>query len=538
MIRLKFEIGLFDEPFGDVELAVLNNGSEKHRELALETARQSLVLLKNENNTLPLDAKKVKKLLVVGARAEEVDLGGYSGTPKKLVSILEGLEHALPGTEVVFHPGVQSAPTPFMYMPKSMINEGLGFEAKFYENGELSTPSFTTHLEILRVRRFILRNHNYPKTVFSSEISGSFVSDQNRDAKLEIEATGEVHVFVNGEEILNNVGTIGEKDTRSDANFGELSGSIDQGLPKYSASYYFEKGSEYSIDVKWTNSDSDPTLFLRWDQRYGLEETIAEAVDLAKSSDAVVMVPSGIFEGEFQDRPNLDLPDEEEALIHALADSGTLLSVVLVNGSAITMMDWESRVLAILESWYSGQEGGNAIAEVLIGDYNPGGKLTITFPKYSWQCPLYYNYHPIGRSRGYQGPEKGKSLFPFGHGLSYTNFEYRDLSFSSKKINLDEGIDVSFKVKNTGRVKGDEVAQLYIWDEIASVVRPNKELKGFQRVTLEPGQEKLVTLHLSPEELSLWDREMNFKMEAGWTTVLVGSSSEDIRLRDRFEIVP
>jgi beta-glucosidase len=190
---------------------------------------------------------------------------------------------------------------------------------------------------------------------------------------------------------------------------------------------------------------------------------------------------------------------------------------------------------AILMAWYPGENGGNALADVLWGDENPAGRLPITFPVHEGQCPLFYNHKPTGRGDDYYNLT-GQPLFPFGYGLSYTNFEYSDLALDKKQIGPDGTVRVSCKVKNIGQVPGDEVVQLYIRDELASVSRPVKELKGFQRISLEPGEEKTISFTLGPEELSMLNQEMERVVEPGSFRIMVGASSKDIRLRGILEV--
>ena len=205
--------------------------------------------------------------------------------------------------------------------------------------------------------------------------------------------------------------------------------------------------------------------------------------------------------------------------------------VVLVAGSPVTMRNWVDDVPAVLDAWYPGQEGAIAIADTLFGDNNPGGKLPMTFPRYVGQCPIYYNMEPSGRGYDYVDLT-GKPEFAFGHGLSYTSFAYSDL-----KITPDPGskntFSVTFRVKNTGKVKGDEVTQMYIHDLVASVTRPLIELKGFQRISLEPGQSVMVKMGLDPDKLSFWNLKMKKAVEAGDFDVMIGSASDDIRLKGK-----
>jgi len=228
----------------------------------------------------------------------------------------------------------------------------------------------------------------------------------------------------------------------------------------------------------------------------------------------------------------------QEELIKEICNTGTPVVVVLINGSAITMTRWIDDVQAVVEAWYLGEEGGNAIADVLFGDYNPGGKLPITFPKTVGQLPLYYNYKPTGRVYDYVDLRGKQPLFPFGHGLSYTEFEYSNLAIEPEKISPKGKVKISVDVKNIGEYKGDEVVQLYIHDAVASTAKPVKELKGFKRIALEPGEKKTVSFTLTPEDLASYDINMNLVVEPGVFEVMVGSSSEDIRLKGKFEVLP
>ena len=195
---------------------------------------------------------------------------------------------------------------------------------------------------------------------------------------------------------------------------------------------------------------------------------------------------------------------------------------------------------AILEAWLPGEEGGSAIADVLFGDVNPGGKLPITFPRSVGQVPIYYDAKPAGtRSHWYVDyvSEKATPLYPFGHGLSYTSFEYSNLVIKQKRAAIGEKVEILLDVKNVGKLAGDEVIQLYIYDKFASTPRPIKELKGYQRLFLNPEEKRKVTFHLPVNQLAFYDNDLSLVVEAGMIEVMVGSSSEDIRLRDEFEII-
>jgi beta-glucosidase len=211
--------------------------------------------------------------------------------------------------------------------------------------------------------------------------------------------------------------------------------------------------------------------------------------------------------------------------------------VVLTTGSAVTMADWITQAGAVLEAWYPGEEGGNAVAAALFGDVNPGGKLPLTFPASEGQVPLYYNTKPTGRGYDYVDGS-GSPLFAFGTGLSYTTFEYGPLTLSSAAVPRDGAAQASVDVRNTGSRKGDEVVQLYIHDAVGSVSRPLKELKGFRRITLEPGETKTVVFPIGREQLVMLDKDMRWTVEPGAFEIGVGGASDDIRSRASLVVTP
>ena len=226
----------------------------------------------------------------------------------------------------------------------------------------------------------------------------------------------------------------------------------------------------------------------------------------------------------------LNLPGLQENLINEIASTGIPVIVVLIGGSAVTMADWIDNVPVVIEAWYPGEAGGTAVADVIFGEYNPGGKLPITFPVSEAQLPLYYNHKPTGRGDDYLNLT-GYPLFPFGHGLSYTTFKYSDLKIAPDEIPLDGTAQISFKLTNMGDVWGEEVIQLYIRDKTASLSRPVMELKGFERISVQPGETVDVTMEIKPDMLSLYDKNMIKIVEPGDFGIMIGSSSRDIRLR-------
>jgi beta-glucosidase len=263
---------------------------------------------------------------------------------------------------------------------------------------------------------------------------------------------------------------------------------------------------------------------------------IDSAVAVARTGDVAIVV-AGIEEGEFRDRAFLRLPGHQEELIERVAATGTPVVVVLIGGSAITMSPWLDEVAAVLDAWYPGEAGADAVADVLFGDYNPAGRLPVTFPMAEGQLPLIYNHKPTGRGDDYVDLT-GQPLFPFGFGLSYTTFEYSNLSIEPATIAPDSSTIVRLTVKNTGNVAGDEVVQLYIRDILASVARPVMELRGFTRIHIAPGEAREVAFLLGPEHLRMLDGDMRWVVEPGAFRVMVGASSKDIRLRGSLTVQP
>lgn len=268
---------------------------------------------------------------------------------------------------------------------------------------------------------------------------------------------------------------------------------------------------------------------------------IREAQEAARQAQVAVVVvgESRQTNGEGRDVASLDLTGMQEELIKAVHATGTPTVVVLINGRPLSIRWVAEHVPAIVEAWLPGEQGGRAVAEVLFGDVNPSGRLPVTVPRHAGQLPVYYNHTATKasrlRERGYVDM-KATPLWEFGYGLSYTRFEYRDLRISPPVIPPDGSVRVSLKVKNTGARAGAEVVQLYLTDVISSVTRPVKELRGFAKLWLEPGEERHVAFTLGPEELSLLDENLRWVVEPGRFEVMVGASSEDIRLRGSFEV--
>ena len=319
--------------------------------------------------------------------------------------------------------------------------------------------------------------------------------------------------------------------------------SVLKGLKNYAGgklNIQYAKGCE-SADAEWPESELFPSVTSSTEQKQ-----IDEAVALAKHVDVIIAVMGETENqfGESRSRTNLDLTGKQLALLQALYTTGKPVVMVMINAQPLTI-NWPARYLpAIIEAWCPGLDGGTAIAETLFGDYNPGGKLPVTFPKSVGQIELNFPFKP-GSHAGQPGDGPngfGKtnvygSLYPFGFGLSYTSFAYNNIKISPEVLTGEQNIEISVDITNTGKRKGDEVVQLYVKDEVSSVTVYELQLRGFERITLAPNETKTVHFKLKPDDISLLDKNMNKIVEPGIFEIQVGSSSEDIRIKKKFEIL-
>jgi beta-glucosidase len=391
MLFWKFQMRLFDDPYVDPDEAERVVGSEAHTQLAMQGARESITLLKNEGNLLPLNADGIKTIAVIGPNANRSLLGGYSGVPKRDVTVLDGLRARL-GKRV-----------------KVLYSEGCKIT-----------------------------------------VGGSWQQDA----------------------------------------------------------------------VTASDPDTD-------------RKQIAEAVKVARKADVIVLAMGGNEQTSREawslthlgDRASLDLVGRQEELVKAMLATGKPVVVLLFNGRPISINYVSQHVPAILECWYLGQETGHAVAEVLFGDFNPGGKLPISIPRSAGHLPAFYNYKPSAR-RGYLFDDVSP-LYAFGYGLSYTTFTIENVRLAKPKIRCDGRTQVLTDVTNTGARAGSEVVQMYIRDRVSSATRPIKELKAFRKIYLEPGETKNVVFEITPEQLAFYDIHMKFVVEPGEFEIMVGSSSRD-----------
>ncbi len=523
VLEAKFRLGLFENHYVDPQLASSLNDTKEHRELALQAGREAIVLLKNENNLLPL-AKNIKAIAVIGPNADSVRLGGYSGSGMKVVTTLEGIKNKVsPATKVYYAKGCELEAAPLPAIPtENLIPAGIeegsqGLKAEYFNNMDLSGEP-----DLVRIDKQV--NFDWgsdspdPKIKadqFSVRWTGKLVPKSSNVYSLCLTTDDGLRFYLDGKLLVDKW-----SDRAPTSDYVNVT---------------LEAGRSYDLRIDYYENGGGAFASLGWDLKPSIDVAIQEAIEVAKKS-SVALIVAGVVEGEGRDRSRLDLPHPQEDLIKAISETGVPTVVILINGSAVTMASWIGGVQAIIEAWYPGEEGGNAIADVLFGDYNPSGRLPITFPQSVGQVPLYSNYKPTGR--GYDYVEaSGKPLFAFGYGLSYTRFEYSNLQVSPQKIGPSEEITVSVDIQNVGERRGDEVVQLYLRDVVSSFIRPLKELRGFQRISLEPNEKKTVTFILKPEDFSFLDLHLKSIIEPGVFEIMAGASSEDIQLKSSFEVL-
>ncbi len=515
VLTAKFKLGLFENPYSRPDTNILQQ-QIINRSLAKEAAAKSFVLLQNRNQLLPLN-KKLNSIAVIGEDGKVGRLGGYSGPGIRVVSVYDGIKQfAGNKIKINYAEGAGRNEIEYTAIPEEYLftNESLkqnGLTGNYYKNitqaGEAAKRTdaaidFNWTLygpDNLQVNQF-----------YSVQWSGILRSPVTGNYKIGLEGNDGYRLFIDEKLVIDR--------WKKQSWHTEL-------IP-----FQFKKDKTYKLRIEFYEPEGNARIKLIWNA--GVENKwrskIKQAVSLAQQSDVAIVV-AGIIEGEFLDRAILTLPGKQEDLIQAIAATGKPVIVLLVGGSAIEMSNWIKNVNSVVQIWYPGEAGGEAVADMLFGITNPGGRLPVTFPLQAGQLPLVYNHKPTGRGNDYVNLS-GQPLFPFGYGLSYTNFEYSNMQISKAVINSDESLTVSCNIKNTGKLTGDEVVQLYLHDELASVVRPVAELKAFERISLKPDESKTVTFNLNPETFKMYNRQMQWVTEPGDFRIMLGASVKDTRL--------
>jgi beta-glucosidase len=521
VLRAKFKLGLFENPYVNPNDAEKWNGHSDHRKLALEAAQKATILLKNKNNTLPLE-KDIRSIAVIGCDAKEARLGGYSGPGINKVSILQGIKNKTSiMTNIHFTEGCGREHIKYCVIPSISLqstNNLYGLTGEYFNNTSLqANPVLVRNDEKIDFNWSLFPPHpSLESDCFSVRWTGKIKAPESGAYEIGFEGDDGSRLYIDEELVIDNW---------KKQSYGIVT-----------TTFNFQKNKVYDIKIEFYENFGNVKFKFIWN--YGIPDInrkINEAVETAKKCDVSIVV-CGIEEGEFRDRADIRLPGKQEEMILKIAELGRPVIVILVGGSAIEIKDWIDKVDSVIDVWYPGEEGGNGVADIIFGNYNPAGRLPITFPLTVNQLPLYYNHKPTGRSDDYYD-QTGKPLFPFGFGLSYTTFEYSDITISNNKIKADENITVKCKIINTGKQSGEEVVQLYIKDITASRTRPILELKDFNRISLEPKDSKEICFRVTPEMLAMYDDNMNLFVEPGFFKIMIGSSSRDIRLIAQFEVI-
>lgn len=513
VLRLKFMLGLFENPYTTQALIDDRHHSEGNQQVALEAALKSMVLLKNDNNLLPLD-KGTKKVAVLGPLANESVLGGYSVRGAKAITVYEGIKQHLGSSATVeYEEGV-----PLIYKGQTVPSANLltpdksekGLKATFFNNRDLEGEPVLTRIdEEVGFQWEASPGTGVNADHFSIRWEGWFVPDTDFEGWIGVSSDDGVRLEVDGQMVIDN--------WRKGATNIET------------APMSFKAGQAYKIVLDMWEGGYGAKAYLLWNKE---KPDYSKAVELAKSSDVAIMVLGETPElvEENKDVTSLDLYGLQEDLLNEILATGTPVVAVVYNGRPLSINALQQKVPAIVEAWFPGEKGGLAVAQTLFGDYNPGGKLPVTFPRNVGQLPMYYSAKPTRNHRYVD--EKITPLYPFGYGLSYTTFEYKNLKV---KTTGDANVIVTVELTNTGDRAGEEVAQLYVTDVYSSVTTSIKSLKAFERVSLNPGQSTTITFQLKPEDLALWNREMKRVVEAGQFRVQVGGNSVE-GLRESFEV--
>ncbi len=524
LLTARFRLGMFDPEervaYAGIPYSVVD--SPKHRLLALEAARQSIVLLQNKNNVLPLP-KSLKSIAVIGPNADDIEvlLGNYNGFPAEPITPLRGLrEKAGSQTKIIYEPGTDWAegipvltPIPAEFLKPALNSKDRGLRGEYFANQELKGKPVATRLDASL-------DYNWWEEAplpslepdnFSIRWTGYLVPPESGDYYLGGEGFNSFKIFLDGKLI------------------GSFNGTHE--THKVYQKVQLEKDRPAALKIEYSHRARMARMHLLW--KKPAADSLERAIKAAREAEATILFLglSPRLEGEEMNVPvpgfkggdclTLDLPANQEKLLEEVARAAAPKPVVLVllNGSPLAVNRAVELVPAIVEAWYPGQAAGAAIADVLFGDYNPAGRLPVTFYKSAADLPDFSDYRMAGRTYRYS---KKEPLFPFGYGLSYTSFSYSKLS-APKSLKAGEELSISVEVKNTGKRDGEEVVEVYLSrPDSASPVNPLRWLAAYQRLFLRAGEKQKITLTIRPQELVTYDAEGNRIIETGKLIVSVG----------------
>lgn len=517
----RFDLGEMDPdsivPWAQIPPSVLNN--EKHRQLALDMARETMTLLQNKSRVLPLSAS-VGKIAVVGPNADDKPMlwGNYNGTPVRTISILDGIKTKIPENKIVYDKGcdlVEDKVT-VSYFDQCSFGGKQGIAAAYWNNAGREGEAVTTQQIAHPIQKTTAGQHEFAPGVnlegFSALYQTEFIPKVSEEIVFKCGATGYFELLVNGESLrrYNNWRTLPSR------------------IP-----YQVEAGKKYTIEIRYAQLNNWQAN-LEFDFGKEVDVDYTGLIQKLEGVELVVFVGglSGRLEGEEMpvsypgfkggDRTHIELPSVQRNCLKALKEAGKKIVFVNCSGSAIALAPETETCDAILQAWYGGESGGQAVADVLFGDYNPSGKLPVTFYRNSDQLKDFEDYSMKGRTYRYMSD----ALFPFGYGLSYTTFETGTARMSKYSIRPDEAVQITFPVENTGNLDGTEVVQVYT-RKSEDTDGPIKTLKGFQRVEIAAGESKEVTIDLPPSSFEFYDwGQRRMTVTPGRYEVLYGNSSD------------
>lgn len=536
LFQARFQLGMFDPPhmvpYTQIPFDVIN--SPKHQALTHQAARESIVLLKNEGGLLPL-SKDIRSLAVIGPNADSLQilLGNYNGTPATAVTPLAGIRDKVSPETIIYHahgcaladgmPLLQTIPTTYLRPNRKATGE-TGLHGRYYGHAKLAGKPQRKQID--KEIDFTWKDTN-PITgkwgdYFSIQWDGFLVPPVDGTYHLGVNGFSEYHLYLNGKLLIE---------------------SKQEHHPiLQSREVELKANQPYQVRLEYVNEGLDPQVQLLW--RMPEIDYEAQALAAAQKAEVVIMVMglSPQLEGEEMpvyidgfaggDRTDIKLPDTQEHLLRKVYALGKPVVLVLTAGSALAINWAAAHIPAIVNIWYPGQAGGAALADVLFGDFNPAGRLPVTFYESIDDLPPFADYRVNGRTYRYF---QGQPLFPFGHGLSYTDFMIENLQIDKSDVFAGSRVAVSLDVTNTGSCAGTEVVQIYVRQQ--EEARTAIKLKGFKRLSLEPGQCQTVTFYLHTHQLGLYDENTRYMVQPQTIQVMAGRSAGDLPLSDTFQIV-